>query len=305
MGNILVSGLINIETTLLVDGFPIKYTPVRYPFFNVNTSVSGVGYNIAKALTVLGDNVNFLSLVGRDILGEIAIKSLEHLNINSDFIVICLNETPASVILYDKKGQRQINVDLKDIQDKDYPAHLFENAVNDCDIVVLCNINFSRPFLKKTKKTGKLVATDVHAISSINDEYNHDFMKYADILFMSDELIPCDPKEFIKEVQRKFKNEIIIIGMGGRGCLIAVRSDNKIEHIPPVFTREIINTIGAGDALFSAFVHYYSKTKDPYQSIKMANIFASYKIGQKGAADGFINETAIEILYCKIIHNIM
>jgi len=47
MPNILVSGLINIETTLRVDGFPIAYNPVNYPFFGVNSSVSGVGYNIA------------------------------------------------------------------------------------------------------------------------------------------------------------------------------------------------------------------------------------------------------------------
>ena len=63
MASILVSGLINIETTLCVDGFPIPYRPVRYPFNQINATVSGVGYNIAKALTTLGDNVNLLSII--------------------------------------------------------------------------------------------------------------------------------------------------------------------------------------------------------------------------------------------------
>ncbi|MBN1285764.1 MAG: hypothetical protein JXB47_10225 [Anaerolineae bacterium] len=36
-GKILVSGLINFEITARVDGFPIPYTPVRYPFFGVNS----------------------------------------------------------------------------------------------------------------------------------------------------------------------------------------------------------------------------------------------------------------------------
>ena len=67
MPAILVSGLINIETTLRVDGFPLHYTPVQYPFYGVNVSVSGVGYNFAKALTRFGDPVCFLSLIGRDI----------------------------------------------------------------------------------------------------------------------------------------------------------------------------------------------------------------------------------------------
>lgn len=57
LARILVSGLINIETTLRIEGFPIPYFPVRYPFFGINSSVSGVGYNVAAALTTLGDEV--------------------------------------------------------------------------------------------------------------------------------------------------------------------------------------------------------------------------------------------------------
>lgn len=63
---ILVSGLVNIETTVRVDGFPIPYLPVRYPFFGVRSTVSGVGYNVAKALSVLGSDVRLLALIGRD-----------------------------------------------------------------------------------------------------------------------------------------------------------------------------------------------------------------------------------------------
>ena len=40
--HILVSGLLNLETTVRVDGFPIPYFPVHYPFFGVRSTVSGV-----------------------------------------------------------------------------------------------------------------------------------------------------------------------------------------------------------------------------------------------------------------------
>ncbi|MBN8594950.1 MAG: hypothetical protein J0M33_24570 [Anaerolineae bacterium] len=66
MSPILVSGLINLESTLKVDGFPIACSPVRYPFGGVNSSVSGVGYDLAKALTTLGNDVDLLSLIGAD-----------------------------------------------------------------------------------------------------------------------------------------------------------------------------------------------------------------------------------------------
>ena len=44
-----VSGLLNVETTVAVRGFPISYYPIDYPFFGIQSHVSGVGYNIAKA----------------------------------------------------------------------------------------------------------------------------------------------------------------------------------------------------------------------------------------------------------------
>ena len=36
MANILVSGLINTETTVRVRQFPVNYYPIDYPFFGVN-----------------------------------------------------------------------------------------------------------------------------------------------------------------------------------------------------------------------------------------------------------------------------
>ena len=62
----------------------------------------------------------------------------------------------------------------------------------------------------------------------------------------------------------------------------------------PVKTNEIVNTIGAGNALFSAFLHYYVKTGDAHDAIKNALLFASYKIGFLGTSNGFMTEEQIE-----------
>jgi len=70
MARILVSGLVNLETTVKVDGFPVPWFPVRYPFFGVASSVSGVGYNVARALQALGSSPLLLSLVASDLAGR-------------------------------------------------------------------------------------------------------------------------------------------------------------------------------------------------------------------------------------------
>jgi ribokinase len=300
MSQLLVSGLINIETTARMDGFPIPYQPVRYPFFGVNSTVSGVGYNIAKALTALGAPVRLVSMVGRDLLARLVYEQLQADGIAQGFVIGELRETPCSVILYDADGRRMINVDPKDIQECAYPEILFEQAAQDVSLAVLCNINFSRPFLRQVKESGAPVATDVHAISSLDDDYNRDFMAAADILFMSDELLPCAPEDWVKRLWDRYGTKIVVIGLGAQGALLGVRSDGFVERIPAAQTRPIVNTIGAGDALFSSFIHVFNQTRDPYLAIKKAVVFASYKIGEAGAAPGFLDQAGLDRLYTEL-----
>ena len=289
----LISGLINLETTLQVEAFPIPYFPVRFPFNGVRSTVSGVGFNLANALTRLGDRPRFLSLIGRDAPGQLIEQALRDKQIDLSYILPVLDQTPQSVILYDQDGRRQINVDLKDIQEKLYPEDQFAEALEGCQVAVLCNINFSRPMLAHARQAGIRIATDVHAIANLADEFNRDFMAAADILFMSDENLPDPPEVWAKRVFQTFGAEIVVIGMGAQGALLAVRSDRFVERVPAVYTRPVKNTIGAGDALFSAFLHVYLQTGDPYNAIRTATVFASYKIGESGAADGFLDSAGL------------
>ena len=131
---ILVSGLLNTETDVAVRQFPIPYYPIDYNFFGINTFVGGVAFNIAKALTVLGDNVRLASLIGRDITANQIKSELQELSIDTKFIKQKLDRTPNSAVLYDNEGKRQIYCDLKNIQETEYE---FERSMlKDIDLVV-------------------------------------------------------------------------------------------------------------------------------------------------------------------------
>jgi ribokinase len=67
-----------------------------------------------------------------------------------------------------------------------------------------------------------------------------------------------------------------------------------------VQTRPPVSTIGAGDALFSAFLYSYTHTRDPYRSLQQAVVFASYKIGETGAAEGFLDSEGLEAEYARV-----
>ena len=292
MSKILVSGLVNTETTVKVRQFPIPYYPIDYPFFGVNTAVSGVACNIAKALTTLGDQVTLASMTGEDFSAEYIKNDLSAAGICTGGIKACLAATPSSVVLYDEEGKRQIYCDLKDIQEASYGFN--EDICADADIVVACNINFNRPLLHAAKAAGKSIATDVHVLNNVWDNYNREFMECADILFLSDEGIGEWYHDFVWQLAHTYHPQISVLGRGGKGAAMYLREENRIVELPAVRVGEIVNTVGAGDALFSAFVHYYAKGLHPLAALQRAQIFASAKIGVSGASKGFVTEEQIE-----------
>ena len=296
MAKILVSGLCNVETVLKVNKFPIEYYPIDYPFFGIKSNVSGVAYNIVKALKTLGDDVTLTSFIGDDFEGEYVVNELKNGNIDVSLVKKELKETPTSIVLFDNSGKRQIYCDLKDIQDKTYK---FDNSIiNDKDILVLCNINFNRELIKNVKN--KVIATDVHVFNNVYDEYNKDFLENANILFLSDEAIEERYEDFIIKIENEYHNDIIVLGMGKNGSLMYVKKENKFYHVPAVDTGIIVNTVGAGDALFSGFIHYYAKGYTPLESLKRATLVASHKICYNGGAIGHPTEEKVEELYKKV-----
>jgi acarbose 7IV-phosphotransferase len=293
MSKILVAGLINVETTLRVDGFPIEYRPQNFPFFGVRTTTSGVGYNVSKALTVLGNDVCFLSLIGADLNGEFVRASLAADGLEDQHILAVMAETPQSVILYDPAGRREIYSDLKDIQERAYPLERFRALAGHCDLLALCNINFARALLHEGKRLGKPIATDVHAIAALDDDFNHDFMATADILFMSHERLPAPPEAWAAAVVGRYRPKVLVVGLGAEGALLAVPDDAFMARFPAAKSRPVVNTVGAGDALYSCFLHGYVATGDPYRALRQAIVFASWKVGGNGGADGFLDAGAL------------
>ena len=86
MKKILVSGIINIETSLKVDSFHLNDIKVVYPFFGISSRVSGSGMNIAKAISTLGAKPLLFSLVGKDNSTGTVYEEMHKYNISTKYI---------------------------------------------------------------------------------------------------------------------------------------------------------------------------------------------------------------------------
>ena len=118
-------------------------------------------------------------------------------------------------------------------------------------------------------------------------------MECADILFLSDEGIGDNYGPFLWQLAHTYNCKIIVLGRGNKGAAIYQRQTDQITEIPAVFVGKVINTVGAGDALFSSFLHFYANGYEVMDALYRAQIFAAHKITVNGASNGFVEENII------------
>jgi acarbose 7IV-phosphotransferase len=299
VARILVSGLINLETTLRIDAFPLPYDPVRYPFHGVASSVAGVGYNVARALVTLGHEVRLASIVGQDDVAELVLSTLGRHGLSDEFVTRELPETAQSVILYDGDGARAIHTDLKDIQERLYPTARFEAALDGCAAAIVGNINFSRPLLGLARTMGIPVITDLHALEDLENPYDRDFLEAAQVVFFSHERLHEPPETVARELLERFGAGLVVVGLGSRGALLVVR-DEPVRLVPAANLRPVVSTVGAGDSLLSGFVHGLVSGLEPRAALERAVVFAAHKVGEVGAANGFLTPASLEAAWATL-----
>ena len=205
-----------------------------------------------------------------------------------------LAETPQSVILYDRRGAGRSTPTSRTCKSAPTRPSARRPRWPDAGGRALQR-NWARALLAPARAAGCRIATDVHAIGDLDDPYNAGFMAAADILFLSHERLPDAPEVWARAAQARYDPAALVIGLGAQGALLAPRG-GPIERLPAVLTRPVVNTMGAGDALFAAFLHFHARGLAPRPALQRALIFARHKIGESGGARGFLDEAAVEAL---------
>jgi sugar/nucleoside kinase (ribokinase family) len=163
----------------------------------------------------------------------------------------------------------------------------------------MTNVDFSRPLLALAKAASATVAIDLQTVCEASRAYDTDFLEAADIVFMSHEKLPVVPKDFVSTVWERSAAQIAVIGMGAAGALLCVRG-REVRQVSAVKVRPVVNTAGAGDALFSCFLHFYLDGDEPILALRKATVFAAYKIGESGASRGFLPEDQLKRLIASV-----
>jgi sugar/nucleoside kinase (ribokinase family) len=92
----------------------------------------------------------------------------------------------------------------------------------------------------------------------------------------------ADPAEAAVELQARLPRGSVVVRIGTSGCLVA-QSGRRVFRVPGV-TVPIVDTTGAGDAHFGAFIAALAVGRDVEAAARRANVVAALTVTRRGPA---------------------
>ena len=259
---------------------------------NYNIGPGGKGCNQAIAISRLGGKVNFISKLGNDDYGKLAIENLKKDNIDISNIVISDNhKTGVAGIHVDKNtGKNAITVV------RGAPESLKIKEIN-IDIIKQSQIFLTQleiPLevtlhcLKEAKKNGLINILNPAPACSLNNDF-FDLIDYFTPNETEAEFytgIKINNENDAKKSAKKLLElgiKKVVITLGEKGLFY---SDGKEEISIKATPDKAIDTTGAGDAFNGGLAFGLSQKKSIRSCLELANKVAGLSTTKLGAGDG-------------------
>tara|TARA_B100000767_G_scaffold142083_1_gene134235 strand:+ start:636 stop:1535 length:900 start_codon:yes stop_codon:yes gene_type:complete len=260
---------------------------------NYNVGPGGKGCNQAIAIARLGGKVNFISKIGKDAYGKLALDTLKKNSINTENIIQDKkSQTGVAGILVDQNsGKNAINVivgapnSLK-IREIDKQLNLIKNSK-----VFLTQLEVPKDvtlhFLKTAKENGCLTILNPAPASEITKEF------YNNIDYFTPNETEAEFYTGIKITNEKEAKQaaVKLINLGIRKVIITLGEkglfyfDGIEEICIKACDVKAIDTTGAGDAFNGGLAFGLSKEKPIKECLELANKVAGISTTKLGAGD--------------------
>ena len=258
-----------------------------------NVGPGGKGCNQAIAIARLGGNINFISKIGKDGYGQLAIKTLEKNKISTENIIQDSNQqTGVAGILVDQNtGKNAINVIVG------APSSLriseIEKQINliKSSKIFLTQLEVPKEVtlhcLKAAKENGCITILNPAPASEISKDFynNIDFFTPNETEAEFYTGIKISSEKDAKQAADKLINfgiKKVIITLGEKGLFY---TDGKEEIYLKASAVKAIDTTGAGDAFNGGLAFGLSKEKTITECLELANKVAGVSTTKLGAGD--------------------
>ena len=296
MKKVLVLGSINIDFVSFVSRYPQPGETLVSNDFGIFQG--GKGANQAIALAKLDIPTLMLGKVGKDVLSDFALSSLQESGVDTTGITKSQkNSTGSASIWVNAQGQNSIVIypGANGEVDEDFIIR-HEKFFDDASWLLT---QFEVPLksillaLKFAKKYGLKTVMDPAPVKKIG---NDDIWGLVDYLLPNEiELRELTHTEDVLKGIHILKSrgvKEVIVKLGKQGAVY--EDKGKLIGLPAMPVEQRVDTTGAGDCFIAGFLYGMIQQRDISQAIKIANLTASYSIQKKGAAISFPKKSEID-----------
>lgn len=262
----------------------------RFTFY-----AGGAPFNVACCIARLGGESGFVGRVGRDIIGD----KLAEFALGAGIKRLALQRdddrnTTLAFVSLDSDGERSFCFYRKSAADYAIDFREAEKHIREADIVHLGSLMLSEPigveFAEKTvaavkKAGGKLsfdvnYREDIYPDPTVAADISRKYIAVADIVKLSEDEVSLlyGDIDGVKKVAGTDKTVCITLGAEGSICI----SGGKVYKVPSVKV-DVVDTTGAGDAFYGAFLYSLSEGKNISDALRFANVCGALTATKKGA----------------------
>ena len=254
----------------------------------------GKGSNQAITVAKLNGDVNFISRLGDDEYGRMALEFYKSNNVKIDSIIQDKNEkTGVAGIFIDQKGNNSINViagAANNISKKDIDNNLDRIKNSKIFLTQLeIPINVTMYALEKAKNNDCITILNPAPANILNNEY----FKLIDYFTPNEKEAEfylnkkIESKEEIKKAAKDLLNlgiKNVIITLGEKGAYFK-NHDEEYFVEPYTLIDEVVDTTGAGDVFNGALAFAMANDKSIKEALIFANKVAAISTTKLGAAN--------------------
>ena len=297
--DITIAGETNLDLILygLPEDMPIERELLASGFeATLGGSSSILAHNLAK----LGSKVGFVTQLGRDDLGSIALQRLRDAGVDISRVTFCHDKATGVTLLLPHGDRRHILT---------YLGVIDQMSTADLDVGYLSSsrhFHISSLFLQTGLQPGlpELLSTLKNSGLTLSLDTNDDpadqwggvldeLLDLIDVLLPNeDEIKRITGKSSLEESLNVLKHRVplIVVKCGARGAVVQqgnTRTSIEPPHVIP------IDTIGAGDSFNAGFLHAYAKGQSATAAASLGTVTGSLSTLRPGGTEAFRDSTLV------------
>src|SRR5215469_1769418 len=291
--DVALAGELNLD--LILRGVPEELPGERELLVSdLNLTLGSSSAIVAHNLAALGSRVGFVSAIGSDQFGEIALARLEEAGVDVSRVVVLPNRKTGMTVILQREAWRNMLT---------YPGTIFEVGMDQLELDYLAkarHFHLSSFFLQRglrgdvptlferLKSLGLTISLDCNDDPDDRwDDGLRDALRYVDVFLPNAREAMClTGKNEVSRAATELAGlvPLLVVKLGAEGALA---HSGEREWVSPARKVAVVDAVGAGDSFDAGFLHEYLRGSDIETCLASGNLAGALSVTRVGGTEAF------------------